>query len=71
MTDKEKELTEQILDKVKSIHNNLTEFRYEIKDFMSETRTQFNNINKRLDKMIERNEETRQSLERISKNLER
>ncbi|MGE8080868.1 hypothetical protein [Peribacillus loiseleuriae] len=68
MTDKTEEKIDQILDKVKSLHSNL-------KDFRTEMREQFSQINNKLDTFIEKrkaeNNEIHESLDRISKNLER
>jgi Sec-independent protein translocase protein TatA len=75
MTDKEKELAEQILDKVKSMDSSLTEFRKDMNDFSNETRERFSGLNKKLDTIIEKkeveNKEIHELLKSISKNLER
>ncbi|CAH0283181.1 hypothetical protein [Peribacillus sp. Bi134] len=62
MTDKEKELAEQILDKIESIENNLSDFRQEVKGFRNEVNgfndafnKGFNGVHEKLDNIIEMN----------------
>lgn len=74
MTEREKELIVGALARVQVIHTNLNDFRKEFNNSMNEMDSQFNQINQRLDKIIvkkeEQNEEIRQSLKKILKNLE-
>jgi hypothetical protein len=70
MTEKEKELIEQILN---NVHTNLNDFKKDVNGLKEEINSKFNQINQRLDRIIakkeEENEEISNSLQRILKNF--
>lgn len=83
MTDKEKELVEQILKKSNSMDssliefkneitdfkNGMTDFRKDMNDFSNETIKRFSGLNKRLDTIIEKKEVENKEIHELLKSI--
>ncbi|KOR76510.1 hypothetical protein AM232_26195 [Bacillus sp. FJAT-21352] len=83
MTDKEKELAEQILEKLNSMdssliefkngmtdfRNGMNDFRKDMNDFSNETIKRFSGLNKRLDTIIEKKEVENKEIHELLKSI--